>query len=100
MLMIINGDEEDLNNWIEIALWAVSIVGLLSTKKWGPPLAIFTLAYTLSTSVGIVIYSQDLSFVTVFGINAVRVIINAILIVYLFSRIVKKLNNSTFLPNC
>ena len=46
-------------------------------KKWGIAFAIFTLAYTLSTSMGIVIYYQV-------WLNAVRVVINAIIIVHLF----------------
>ena len=56
--LIASGDEEDLNNWIEIAFWIISIAGLLSMKKWGFAFAIFTLSYTLSTSMGIVIYYQ------------------------------------------
>jgi len=82
--LIASGDEEDLNNWIEIALWTFSIVGLLSMKKWGAAFAIFTLCYTLSTSMGIVIYYQ-------IWLNAVRVIINAVVIVYLFRSIFAKL---------
>lgn len=33
VLLIVNGDVADLNNWIEIALWAISIPALLSKKK-------------------------------------------------------------------
>jgi hypothetical protein len=80
MLLIANGDEEDLNNWIEIAFWTISIAGLLSMKKWGAAFATFTLCYTLSTSVGILIYYQ-------IWLNAVRVIINVPVIVYMFSSI-------------
>jgi hypothetical protein len=75
--LIANGDVQDLNNYIEIALWATSIPALLSTKKWGAAFAIFTLIYTLSTSMGILIYYQV-------WINALRVIINAATIIYLF----------------
>ena len=78
--LIANGDWQDLNNWIEIALWAISIPALLSMKKWGVAFAVFTLIYTLSTSMGILIYYQ-------IWINALRVIINAAIIVYLFRRI-------------
>jgi len=76
-IILLNGDVADLNNWIEIALWATSTAGLLSMRKWGAAFAIFVLAYTLSTSVGIIIY---------YGvwINAVRVAINVPVIVYLF----------------
>jgi hypothetical protein len=79
-LAILDGDVADLNNWIEIALWVVSIGGLLSTRKWGVAFAIFTLAYTLSTSVGILIYYQV-------WINAIRVIFNVPIIIYLFKMI-------------
>ena len=76
-IILLNGDTADLNNWIEIALWATSIAGLLSMRKWGVAFAIFVLVYTLSTSVGILIY---------YGvwINAVRVAVNVPVIVYLF----------------
>jgi hypothetical protein len=78
--MIASGDEEDLNNWIEITLWSFSIAGLLSMKKWGAAFAIFTLCYTLSTSMGILIYYQ-------IWLNAARVLINAAVIIYLFRRV-------------
>jgi len=76
-IILLNGDTADLNNWIEIVLWATSIAGLLSMRKWGVAFAIFVLVYTLSTSVGILIY---------YGvwINAVRVAVNVPVIVYLF----------------
>jgi len=81
--LIANGDWQDLNNWIEIALWAISIPALLSMKKWGTAFAIFTLIYTLSTSIGILIYYQV-------WINALRVIINTPIIIYLFRKIFSK----------
>lgn len=99
VLMIVNGDEEDPNNWIEIGLWVISIVGLLASRKWGSLFAIFTLAYTLSTSVGLVIYNLDLTYASVLGVNAFRVIINAVIIVYLSLKMLKKMGSS-FLPNC
>jgi hypothetical protein len=76
-LSLLSGDTADLNNWIEIALWATSTAGLLSMRKWGAAFTIFVLVYTLSTSVGILIY---------YGvwINAVRVAVNVPIIVYLF----------------
>ena len=76
--LIANGDWQDLNNWLEIALWTISIPALLSMKKWGAAFAIFTFIYTLSTSMGILIYYQV-------WVNALRVIINAVIIIYLFS---------------
>jgi uncharacterized membrane protein (DUF2068 family) len=78
--MIASGDEEDLNNWIEIALWSFATAGLLSMKKWGAAFAIFTLCYTLSTSMGILIYYQ-------IWLNATRVPINAAAIIYLFRHV-------------
>ena len=75
-----SGDEEDLNNWIEIAFWAISIAGVFSMKKWGAAFATHTLCYTLSTSVGILIYYQ-------IWLNAARVIINAAIIIYMFKNI-------------
>jgi hypothetical protein len=78
-LLILGGDWEDLNNWIEIALWATAIPALLSTKKWGIAYVIIVLAYTLSTSVGIIMYYQ-------IWLNAFR-FINIPIIIYLFHRI-------------
>jgi len=80
VLIILNGDVEDLNNWVEIALWSSSIPALLSNRKWGLAFAIFTLTYTLSTSVGILIYYQV-------WLNAIRVAINIPLIIYLFKNL-------------
>ncbi len=77
VLLIVNGDVADLSNWIEIALWAISIPALLSTKKWGIAFTLFTLIYTLSTSMGILIYFQ-------IWLNALRVLINLPIIIYLF----------------
>jgi hypothetical protein len=66
-LLILSGDWQDINNWIEVALWTLSIPALLSGKKWGAAFAIAVLMYTLSTSVGILIYYQV-------WLNAVRLI--------------------------
>jgi hypothetical protein len=81
--LIASGDWQDLNNWIEIAFWAISIPALLSMRKWGVAFALFTLIYTLSTSMGILIYFQV-------WLNALRVIINAAIVIYLFRRILSK----------
>ncbi|MCW4000502.1 MAG: hypothetical protein NWE93_09705 [Candidatus Bathyarchaeota archaeon] len=80
--LILSGDWQDLNNWIEIGLWVISIPALLSTKKWGVAFALFVLIYTLSTSVGIIIYYEV-------WLNVVRVAINAVGIVYLFHALFK-----------
>jgi hypothetical protein len=82
-LSLQSGDTADLNNWVEIAFWITSIAGVLSMKKWGFTFAIFTLSYTLSTSMGNVIYYG-------IWINAMRVIINIPIIIYLFRRIFSK----------
>ncbi len=80
LLILAGGDYMDLNNWIELGLWSLSIAGLLSMKKWGIAFATFTLCYTLSTSVGIIIYYQV-------WLNALRVIINIPVIIYMFRTI-------------
>ena len=77
MLMLLPEDYMDLNNWIELGLWASSIAGFLSNTKWGASLTTFTLIYTLSLSVSIVIYYQ-------IWLNLIRVVINALLTVYMF----------------
>ncbi len=77
VLSLLSGDTADLNNWIEIVLWIISIAGVLSMRKWGVAFAIFTLSYTFSTSMGIVIYYQ-------IWINAIRVVVNVPIIIYLF----------------
>ena len=80
-LSILGGDTADLNNYIEITLWIISIAGVLSMRKWGAAFAIFSLSYTLSTSVGNLIYylavNPDL------WPNALR-FINVLIIIYLF----------------
>lgn len=76
-LLTLSGDVQDINNYLEIALWIVSVPAVLSARKWGIAFAIFVLVYTLSTSMGIIIYYQV-------WLNAVRVIINIPAIIYLF----------------
>ena len=85
--ILLNGDVADPNNWLEIALWAVSIGGLLSMRKWGVAFAIVTLVYTLSTSVGILSYY--LLVTPEVWPNALRVAINIPIIVYLFRGLFK-----------
>jgi hypothetical protein len=75
-LLTLSGDVEDLNNYIEIAMWTISIPALLSGKKWGAAFAIVVLVYTLSTSVGILIYYQ-------IWLNAIR-LVNIPAAIYLF----------------
>jgi hypothetical protein len=80
ILMITGGDYKDLNNWLEIAFWSLSIAGLLVWRKWGVAFALFVLIYTFSTSMGILIYYQV-------WLNAARVIINGAIIIYLFKMV-------------
>ncbi len=82
IMFLISGDVADLNNWLEIGLWVASIPALLSMRKYGVAFALFVLIYTLSTSMEIILYYQV-------WLNAIRVIINAAAIVYLFNLIFK-----------
>lgn len=75
--LLLSGDVQDLNNYLEIALWIASIPALLSARKWGVAFAVFTLVYTLSTSMGILIYYQV-------WLNAIRVAVNIPVVIYLF----------------
>ena len=77
MLLMLPQDYMDLNNWIELVLWGSAIPCLMSGKKWGIAFVIFVLCYTLSTSVSIIIYYQ-------IWLNAIRIVLNGIGIVYLF----------------
>ena len=49
-LSLLGGDTAELTNWIEIPLWITSIAGVLTMKEWGFAFAVFTLSYTLGTS--------------------------------------------------
>jgi hypothetical protein len=80
--ILLSGDWQDPNNYIEIALWVISIPALVSLRKWGVAFAIFTFVYTMSTSMGILIYYLAVDF-TVWP-NIIRVVINIPLIIYLF----------------
>ena len=48
MLLILPEDYMDLNNWIELGLWTISIAALLSMKKWGIAFVIFLSATHLA----------------------------------------------------
>ncbi|MGD6852218.1 MAG: hypothetical protein ACQCN6_09195 [Candidatus Bathyarchaeia archaeon] len=80
--ILLSGDWQDPNNYIEIALWVISIPALISLRKWGFAFAIFTFAYTLSTSMGILIYYLAVDFAV--WPNIIRVAINIPVIIYLF----------------
>jgi len=85
-LAMIPGDPQDLNNYIEVILWIPSIVGLLMMKKWGAALTVAVLAITLGTSMGNVLLAYYLSVLhePFAPINALRIVVNAAAIVYLF----------------
>jgi hypothetical protein len=80
--ILLGGDWADPNNYIEIALWVISIPALVSLRKWGIAFTLFTLTYTLSTSVGILIYYLAVDFAV--WPNIIRVVINIAAIIYLF----------------
>lgn len=81
-LLILGGDVQDLNNYLEVGLWIAAVPAVLSARKWGVAFAIFVLIYTLSTSMGIIIYYQV-------WLNAVRVAINIPAIIYLFKVLIE-----------
>ena len=88
-LAMIPGDYQDLNNYIEVILWIPSIVGLSLMKKWGAALTVAVLAITLGTSMGIVLFAHYLSLLhdPHVPINVLRIVVNAVAIVYLFRSI-------------
>ncbi|MCW4009620.1 MAG: hypothetical protein NWF05_03250 [Candidatus Bathyarchaeota archaeon] len=86
LALMIPGDPEDLNNYIEPVLWVASMVGLAAMKKAGAAWATTVLGITLGTS----LYNMLISFYTgnlgepVGYVNALRIAVNAIAIVYLY----------------
>jgi hypothetical protein len=88
-LAMIPGDPQDLNNYIEVILWIPSIVGLLMMTKWGAALSVSVLSITLGTSMGNVLLAYYLAVLhePFAPINALRIVINAAAIVYLFKKI-------------
>ena len=86
---MIPGDPQDLNNYIEVILWLPSFVGLLMMKKWGAALTVSVLGITLGTSMGNVLlaYYTDTMHEPFAPVNALRIVVNAVAIVYLFKNI-------------
>jgi hypothetical protein len=78
LLLMIPGDSQDPNNYVELILWIPSIAGLWLMKKWGAALTIATLCITLSTIMGIIMYYPSLE---------TYALVNTIGIVYLFRRV-------------
>ena len=87
--LLIPGDSTDLNNYIEPMLLGASIVGLLSMRKAGAAFATTTLCISLSTSMGILLlaYYENLMTQPVAYLNALRILLNAAAIVYMFKLI-------------
>ena len=82
-LLLLPSDSSDPNNYIELALWVTSIIGLLTMKKVGAAFTIIVLCITLSTSMGIVIYYGNEALVAGI-INGLRIIINIVAVILLF----------------
>ena len=87
--LLIPGDPTDLNNYIEVILWVVSIAALFTMRKAGAAFATVVLCMTLSTSMGIVLlaYYNNLVMEPVAYVNALRIAINALAVVYMFKNI-------------
>jgi len=88
-IAMIPGDPQDLNNYIEVVLWIPSIVGLWMMKKWGAALTVAVLGITLGTSMGNVLLAYYLSMLhePFAPTNALRIVVNAAAIIYLFKNI-------------
>jgi hypothetical protein len=78
MALMIPGDAEDLNNYVEVVLWLM--------KRWGAALAVTTLGVTLGTSMGNVFmaYYLDMLGELFAPVNALRIVVNVVAVVYLF----------------
>ena len=84
--LLIPGDAQDLNNYIEIVFWVISAVSLWSMKKSGVALVVAVLCITLGTSMGNVLlaYYTNLMAEPVAYVNALRIVLNAVAAIYLF----------------
>ncbi len=87
--LMLPGDPNDINNYIEPILWVFSIVGLLSMRKAGAALTVSVMCITLSTSMGIILLAYYAGAIgeAVTYVNALRIVINSAIIVYLFKAI-------------
>ena len=73
-------DATDLNNSILLILWMTSIIGMISMRKIGATITLFTLIYVFSFNAFNAIYYSE-----VIVLNGASVTINAVVTVYMFS---------------
>ena len=89
LALMIPGDSTDLNNYVEVILWAASI-GLLATmRKAGAAFAISVLCITLGTSMFNVFigYYENLLNEPFVYVNALRIAVNVVVVAYLFKAV-------------
>jgi len=84
--LMIPSDAEDLNNYVEVALWVSSIAGLSLNKRWGFAFAISVLSITLGTSMRNVFlaYHTETLQLLFAPVNALCIMVHVVVIVYLF----------------
>jgi hypothetical protein len=89
-LMLIE-DAVDANNSIILVLMIASIAALLTTRKTGYALSIFTLIYAFTfNTFNLTYFSAQLPFAALI-INAISAILNLAAFIYLFTFITKKI---------
>lgn len=88
-LLLIPGDQQDLNNYIELILLAASVAGLFTMKKAGAALATAVSCIAIGNSTGNVLlaYYSNLMTEPVAYINALRIVLNVVAVVYLFRQL-------------
>ncbi|MFB3888186.1 MAG: hypothetical protein ACE14S_01745 [Candidatus Bathyarchaeia archaeon] len=88
LMLLIPGDLEDLNNYIEFVLWIASIAGLATMRKAGAAFATAVLCVTLGTSLGNVLlaYYSGVMGHPVAYVNGLRIAVNAAAAAYMFKR--------------
>ena len=86
MVMMIPGDADDLNNYVEVILWVSSLAGLALMKRWDAALTVTALGVTLGTSMGNVFMAYYLGMMgeAFAPVNALRIVVNVVAVVYLF----------------
>jgi len=89
LAFMIPGDSTDLNNYVEVILWASSI-GLLATmRKAGAAFAISVLCITLGTSMFNVLigYYENLLNEPFVYVNALRIAADVVIVAYMFKAV-------------